>query len=125
MALVRFDSGAMVQLTVSNLRSYDRPGYFEIFGTLGTYTFDWNWNTWTLRRPEGAKDKATGKPVALAESGPHWPGRNELYYQNVADHLTGKADLVITPQWARRPIHILDLASQSAKAGKTLRARYG
>ena len=123
MALVRFDNGAMVQLTITGLLSYQRPGFLEVMGTLGTYTLDWN--SWTLRRPQGARDKVTGKPVEVVESGPHWPNRNELYYQNIADHLTGKAELVIKPEWARRPIHILDLAGQSAKAGKALQARYG
>ena len=45
-------------------------------------------------------------------------------YQNVADHLVKGTPLVITPEWARRRIHILDLACQSAKKGKSLKARY-
>ena len=32
--------------------------------------------------------------------------------------------LVITGEWARRQIHILDLANQSARQGKSLKARY-
>jgi predicted dehydrogenase len=123
MMLVRFDSGAMVQLTTSTIMSYQRPGFLEVMGTLGTYTLDWQ--NWTLRRPHGRKDPATGKPVNVVESGPHWPNRNELYYQNLAEYLTGKAELVITPEWARRPIHILDLACRSAQAGKALPTRYG
>jgi hypothetical protein len=31
---------------------------------------------------------------------------------------------VITPEWSRRPIHILDLAAQSAKQGRALAAKY-
>ena len=39
--------------------------------------------------------------------------------------MTGKAKLIITPQWARRPIHILDLANRSAERNKALAAKYG
>jgi hypothetical protein len=42
----------------------------------------------------------------------------------VADHLTRGAKLIITPEWSRRPIHILDLACQSAQQGKAMRAKY-
>ncbi|MCX6969744.1 MAG: hypothetical protein NTV93_06250 [Verrucomicrobia bacterium] len=47
------------------------------------------------------------------------------YYENVAAYLTKKAPLVITPEWSRRPIHILDLAARSAKTGKAIPAKYG
>ena len=33
-------------------------------------------------------------------------------------------DLIITPEWSRRPIHILDLACRSAESGKTIKAKY-
>ena len=46
------------------------------------------------------------------------------FYQNIADHLTKNTKLVITGEWARRPIHILDLACQSAAKGKTFPAKY-
>jgi len=35
-----------------------------------------------------------------------------------------KVPLVITAEWSRRPIHILDLAVRSAKAGRSLAAKY-
>lgn len=47
------------------------------------------------------------------------------YYENVAAFLTKKAPLVIAAEWSRHPIHILDLAARSAKAGKSLTAKYG
>jgi hypothetical protein len=46
------------------------------------------------------------------------------FYRNVADHLVKGEALVITPEWSRRPIHILDLADRSVKAGKALKATY-
>ena len=49
---------------------------------------------------------------------------NVKFYQNIADHLTKGSKLVITPEWARRPIHILDLAGQSAKAKRAMQPKY-
>ncbi|MGR3309725.1 MAG: Gfo/Idh/MocA family protein, partial [Candidatus Brocadiales bacterium] len=46
------------------------------------------------------------------------------YYKNVADYLTGKRKLVITPEWARRPTHILDLADKSARKKTSLKTKY-
>ena len=36
--------------------------------------------------------------------------------------MTGKAALVITPEWSRRTMEILDLASRSARENRTLTA---
>ena len=51
-------------------------------------------------------------------------GQGWKFYQNIADHLTQGEKLVITGEWARRPIHILDLANQSYVKGATLKAKY-
>jgi len=32
--------------------------------------------------------------------------------------------LVITPEWGRRMIHVLDLAGESAKQGRALKPKY-
>ena len=45
-------------------------------------------------------------------------------YQNIADHMVKGTPLVITPEWARRPIHILDLADRSAREGRSLAVTY-
>ena len=52
-------------------------------------------------------------------------GEGWRFYQNIDDHLTKGKPLVITGEWARRPIHILDLARRSARLGRALPARYG
>ena len=46
------------------------------------------------------------------------------FYQNIADHLLGKEKLIITPEFARRPIHIMDLTACSAAANRTLPVKY-
>ena len=45
-------------------------------------------------------------------------------FKNVARHLAKGDELVITPEFARRPIHVLDLARRSAKAGKSMKVKY-
>jgi scyllo-inositol 2-dehydrogenase (NADP+) len=115
-AIVRFDSGAMINLSISHLRSFGQPWFIGFFGTKGCYLIDWK--QWTTRTAD-----RQGKLVE--KTGQHPASQGQKFYQNIADYLTGKDDLVITPEWARRPIHILDLAGQSAAKGKALKAKYG
>jgi len=115
LAVVRFDSGQWLNLTITHLDSKPKEGWVEITGTKGTYLMD------------GAtsriyKTTASGKTITEFKN-PDDLGH--LYYENVVDHLVKGADLVITPEWSRRPIHILDLAVQSAIQNKTLKAKYG
>ena len=121
-AIIRFDNGVMVNLNITQLSTVERKGMMEILGTKGSYTIEWG--NWTTRKPIGRKNEQ-GKPILVTESGPHYDSQSPKFYANVAQHLIGKEELIITPQWARRPIHILDLANQSAKLGKSLKAKYG
>lgn len=52
------------------------------------------------------------------------PARNSEYYKNVHDHLLHGKKLVITPEWARRVIQILDYAGRSAANGAALKPKY-
>ena len=115
-AIVRFDNGGMVNLSISQLQSDPRPYMIGFFGTRGSYLIDWGGWVTRLANRQGELVEKTGK---------HPKSKGHLFYQNVADYLTGKDELVITPQWARRPIHILDLAVRSAKQGRALKAKYG
>lgn len=113
-AIVRFKNGAWINLTMSSMASNPKKGWLEITGTKGTYIFDGS--TYELMLMKGDKKIATtGK-----NPGHEYP----KYYQNIADHLSKGTALIITPEWSRRPIHILDLACRSAKQGKTLPAKY-
>ena len=60
----------------------------------------------------------------VVTKGANMASRWEAFYDNIARHLTEDETLVITPEWARRPIHILDLAAKSAKRGRAVKARY-
>jgi len=112
---VRYANGAWSTLMITSLDANPKPGWLEITGTRGTYVFDYK--TYTLITPGAGGEKVT-------RTGPNPPSGWEKYYANVADHLARGAKLVITPEWARRPVHVLDLAGRSAAAGKSLRAKY-
>ena len=114
-AVVRFRNGAWLSLCITQLDSNPKKGQLEITGAKGSYVFDGR--TW-----EQTTHDAEGNTVVTKGTNP--PSEGWRFYQNVADHLVRGAKLVITPEWARRPIHILDLAGQSARRGVALRARY-
>lgn len=121
-AIARFDNGAYISLTVSQLQSDPAPYRLAITGTKGTYEIAFYQGEendgWTLR-------KANAKGELIEKKGKHPKDKGHLFYKNVAEYLTGQAKLVITPEWARRPIHILDLAAKSAKQGRALKAKHG
>ncbi|MFW5733294.1 MAG: Gfo/Idh/MocA family protein [Planctomycetota bacterium] len=116
-AIIRFTSGAWMTLTMSQIdaasRCPDRK-WFEITGTKGTYFFDGK--GWKIVLPK--------KNKTVVEEGSNPPNAWQNYYNNIAAYLTGKEDLVISADWSRRPIHILDLAGRSAKQGKALKAKH-
>jgi len=113
-AVVRFKSGQWLTLLVSAIDSNPRRGFVEVTGTEGTYLLDWPFNEFLRQDGTQTTTKRFKNPAAEG-----W-----RFYQNIADHLTKGAKLVITAEWARRPIHILELAGISARKGKTLPAKY-
>jgi scyllo-inositol 2-dehydrogenase (NADP+) len=113
-AIARFRNGAWLTLNCSSLDNHPKQGMLEITGTGGAYIMEWG--KFTLIRP--------GRKGPVVEEGKNPRGKSEAFYQNVADHMVKGTKLVITPEWARRPIHILDLANRSAKLKKALKAKY-
>ena len=113
-ATVRFKSGQWLTLLISALDSNPRRGFLGVTGTEGSYVLDWPFNEYF--RQEG------GQTTTRKFKNP--AGEGWRYYQNIAEHLTKGTELVITPEWARRPIHILELADRSAQKGVALKARY-
>jgi len=113
-AVVRFDNGKRLSLTMSSLDMNPKRGMLEITGTKGTYIMD-------PREYEIITQKG-GETVVRKGKNP--PSQSRQFYQNIADHLVKATPLVITAEWARRPIHILDLANRSARAGKALKTKY-
>jgi predicted dehydrogenase len=114
-AIVRFSNGACLNLNISNLDSNPKRGMLEITGTEGSYVMDYGW--FEVIRRDGAR--------VLTERGNSPASQGERFYANVAAHLTQGERLVISGEWARRPIHILDLAARSARLGRALKPAYG
>jgi len=103
-----------VTLCISSIDSNAKKGQLEITGTTGSYVF--SGGTWEMTQVRGSETvitKGTNRPCEYVK-----------YYTNVAQHLMGKAKLIITPEWARRPIHIIDLGCKSAEKGTALKAKY-
>jgi len=114
-AIVRFKKGCMLNLRISNVEANPKPGIVEFVGTKGTYVMDFG--GFDLIAPSAGGD-------TVVTRGRNPPGEGWKLYQNVADHLVKGTPLVITGEWARRPIQILDLANRSARLGRALRAKY-
>lgn len=113
-AIVRFNTGQFINLCISQLESNPREGMLEITGTKGSLVMGHlEWKLITHK-----------KDSDVTEAGKCMPSDWPKFYQNIADHLSKGKELVITPEWARRPIHIIELAMKSAKQGKTLKAKY-
>jgi predicted dehydrogenase len=111
---VRYASGAWSTLSISNIESSPNPNLMRVTGTKGAYLMDFR---------EGVTITHPGDATRI-EKRANPPSECERFYRNIADHLTAGTPLAITPEWARRPIHVLDLACRSARKGKALRARY-
>lgn len=114
-AIVRFKSGAWLSLTLTSLDANPKKGIIEISGEKGTYIMDQG--SWEMISQDGA-----GKTTITKGKNP--PDEGWRFYENIANHLVKKEPLVITGEWARRPIHIIDLAGRSAKLGKSIPVKY-
>lgn len=114
-AFIRMKRGTSINLRISSIETNPRPGQVEIFGTRGVYIM--SQRDWKIISYDDA-----GEPSE--ETGSNREHERWRFYQNVCDHLVKGEDLIITPQWARRPIHILDLAGRSSSEGKALKVRY-
>ncbi|MBN1437390.1 MAG: Gfo/Idh/MocA family oxidoreductase [Sedimentisphaerales bacterium] len=112
---VRYSSGAWSSLCVSQLDANPKRGMLEITGTKGTYIMEGG--TYEIICPE------TNGSVTITK-GINRPNQGADFYQNIADHMVKGTTLVISPEWSRRPIHILDLAHQSMKKSKAMTAKY-
>ena len=112
--MIRVKSGVWATLCITQIDANPKRGMMEITGTKGTFL--WEYDSYEITVREG--------DIATVTKAKNPPGEWERYYANVAAHLTRGTALVITPEWARRPIHVLDLADRSASEGKTLKARY-
>lgn len=112
-AVARFATGQWLTLHFSSIDAKGKDKWVEITGTLGSYAFDgstWEWRSVDTQGLTIKQGKNRDSNAGLC------------YYQNLVDHLVNGAELIITPEWSRRPIQILDLAVRSAREGRSLMA---
>ncbi len=112
--LCRFKSGQWLSLMITDIDSHPKAGQLEITGTKGSYIF--SGGDWTMVTHENG--------VTVRREGKNPAGQQDKFYKNIADHLTKGTPLIITPEWSRRPIHIIDLGVQSAKKKKAMKAKH-
>jgi len=113
-AMVRFDTGAWLSLSISSLRAAPPPGWVVFHGTKGAYLMDHG--GYEIITPKGSE--------TIVTKGRNRDSEGWRFYQNVADHLVKGTELVISGEWSRRPIHILDLADTSTRKGQAQKAKY-
>ena len=113
-AVVRFNTGQWLTLNMSQLDSNPKDSVLEITGTKGTYLMGHGDYT-IIKQSKGERVVTKGK-----NDNGNWP----KFYKNIANHMVKKTPMIITPQWSRRPIHILDLANKSIKAKRALKTKY-
>lgn len=113
-AIVRFGGNAIGSHTASDVAAAEKP-MIRITGTEGAIVA-------THATVDVHTFNRRGEKVSL--SADLQPRRWDRYYRNVQDHLLEGADLIITPEWARRVIQVLDFASRSARAGSALRPQH-
>ncbi len=127
---LEFDS-ALFQIETSRICAIDRPRWW-IVGTDGGFVkYGVDPQEQSLRA--GDIDRASepanhqgvlrgaGADGAVVESHVetvrgHW----DAYYRNVADHLLGRAPLAVTAEQAREVVRVLDAATQSARASRSI-----
>lgn len=113
-AVTRFKSGVWVTLTITSIDANPKPSMFEVTGTKGTILLNYDDHQIIVKKADKTVVTKARNPD------PEW----DKYYANIADHLTQGVPLVISAEWARRPIHILDLAGRSATEGRAIKAKY-
>lgn len=113
-AVVRFENGCMVDLQVSNAATVFKDKW-RILGTRGGITGNWGDLTVYIDH-KGHVAEYKAKPA---------PGNPDEFYQNINDHLTMGADLIVKPEQARRTIDIIETAERSNASGKSESPVYG
>ncbi len=113
--VARFDTGQWLRLCITSIDCHLKPSGLDVSGTRGALVV----GPGTCKAIWKTDD---GSTMTEEFSGLH--GDHDKFYANIAAHLVDGEPLIITPEWARRPIHIIDLAGQSAKQGRALASRY-
>ena len=113
-AVVRFKNNAIASHTASSITLAGKD-MLRIVGTKGAIVATHRDVDVYTQDAHGNKVKTS---VVLEKA------RGTDYYKNVHDHLFEGAKLIITAEWARRVIQVLDYACVSANKGAPVKAKY-
>ncbi len=106
-AIIRFDDGAMADVTMSHMARAGKPKWF-VLGTKGAAV------------DQGGSFKLSseigGYPADAIIN--YKDGTHDLYYQQIAAHLLKGEELSVKPEQARRTIAIMEMAEKSSKSGQ-------
>lgn len=109
----RFRNGTLLNLRITHLDAKGDPNWLVITGSKGVYTFDNN--GYSIHKQEGTERHTL--------SGRNPEDQHGLYYANLASALVGEEELVISAEWSRKTMEILDLGSRSADENRAIRVR--
>lgn len=113
-AVVRFGPNGVGMHTASNLDVLGNRD-FAIIGTEGAIHGDHGRMVLTKPMKSGS---------LRHEELPTERGQGHLYYKNIHGHFFRDEELIITPEWARRVIQVVDYASQSFVSGTAKKPKY-
>ena len=113
-AVVRFKGNAVGSHTASDISMAEKE-MIRITGTKGALVATHRSVDLFMLDRDGNKTKTS---LPMEER------RSADYYKNLHAHLLEGEKLIITPEWARRVIQVLDYAGRSARKGAALRVNY-
>jgi len=126
MVVVHFADGCTGVVDASSVAAIAKPR-FHAFGSAATFR-KYGVDPQEQAMIAGDIDRASEDPGQYGELGsgegtevvPTLPGRWRSFYENVAAHLLGEAELAVTPASVRRQMAVLDAAFRSAHAGQVI-----
>jgi scyllo-inositol 2-dehydrogenase (NADP+) len=129
--LIRFAVDVLYSIELSNLSRHSKPRWLVLgeLGALVKYGLDPQERAVRAGRIEAAVEDDANRASIRTEV--HDLSTEMVvesvrgdwtdYYRNIADVLAGRAELIVTPEQARRVMVVLDAAMQSAAGGGTVR----
>jgi len=109
-ATIRFRSGAVADIQISNIAIVGKPRW-RILGTTGGILDNGSGSFTLYRYFKGLKMRAD---VQYKKT--DW----SAFYRNIAAHLLRGEELLVKPEEARRVIAVMQAAEESAKTGRTV-----
>ncbi len=113
-AVVRFKGNAVASHVASSVSMHGKD-MIRIIGTEGAISAGHGHCDLYTKDKDGQLVKTSVKME---------PARNSDYYKNVHDHLFKREKLIISGEWARRVIQVLDYANVSARKGTGVKVKY-